>query len=142
MRQRSEIGDDGDVFPESLPYVDYPGKPLVSDDLRDQIILDRLKKVGNGSIKPGQELDLTQSGALYKTVREYFDHTEPLMQTERWMADFVERNDLSYTDHDGKKYVMRDGIRIPLSSSANRVEIVDDDDDDEEWIADESSENL
>jgi hypothetical protein len=134
---RHLIGDEGDIFPENLPYVDFPGKPLVSDKLRDRIILDRIKSVGNGSrIKPGDDLNLAQSGALYKTVREYFDRTEPLMKTERWMADFVERNDLTYTDHDGKVYVMRGGIRVPASHielEINEEEDEDDENEDEDW---------
>jgi hypothetical protein len=139
-RKRFEIGDEGDIFPDNLPYVDVPGKPLVPDRLRDQIILDRIKVVGNGSkIKPGDSLGLKQSGALYKTIREYFDHTEPLMKTERWMAEFVERNDLTYTDHDGRTYVMKDGIRVPAGS----VEIEDEEEEEEDdWITDENPENL
>jgi hypothetical protein len=137
---RHLIGDEGDIFPDNLPYVDFPGKPLIPDKLRDQIILDRIKSVGNGQkIKPGDNLDLPQSEALYKTVRGYFDRTEPLMKTERWMADFVERNDLTYTDHDGKVYVMRGGIRVP----AGHVDLeTDDEEPDEEWITDEDLENI
>jgi hypothetical protein len=137
---RHLIGDEGDIFPDNLPYVDFPGKPLIPDKLRDQIILDRIKSVGNGQkIKPGDKLDLAQSGALYKTVRAYFDRTEPLMKTERWMADFVERNDLTYTDHDGKVYVMRGGIRVP----AGHIDLeADEEESDDEWITDENPENL
>lgn len=133
MRHRFEIV--GDVFPQTLPYVEIPGRPLPPDGLRDRIILDKIKAVGGEPIRPGQKLDLAQSEALYRNVREYFDHTEPLMKTERWMADFVERNGLTYTDHDGKTYVMKDGIRVP----ASRTEIVlpEDEEDAEEWIIDE-----
>jgi len=93
-----------------LPYVDTPGTPLPRDDVRDGMILRALTMNGIPT-RQGANLDYAQSEALYHTVRDYFDHVQPLMQTERWMAEFVEKNGMTYIDHDGRRYRMQGGVR-------------------------------
>lgn len=111
----------------ALPFVDVPGKPLPKDGMRDKMIVEALKNAGVPTGK-GAHLDQEQAGKLYATVRRYFDETDPLMNTERWMAGFVEGRGITYSDHDGTQYRMKGGVRKPLHPVAQKVEEDDDDD--------------
>lgn len=116
---------------EALPFRDYPGVPAARDDIADRAILERLRRMGNGRLpKKGAVLDYGQSAALFQVANRYHTEDSPLMRTERWLARFVEDNDITYTDHDGRRYKMRNGLRYPVSGRPSRppVEIVDEDD--------------
>ncbi len=103
---------------EAMPFRDYPGMPAPRDKLRDGAIVQRLREQGNGLLpKKGQTLDYSQSKALFDTANNYFEQDHPLMNTERWLAGFVEHNDLTYTDHDGRRYKMKNGLRYPVSAA-------------------------
>jgi hypothetical protein len=101
-----------------LPFVDVPGTRLPKDGSRDEMLLRKLADAGV-PLRKGAKLDYDQSKALYENVRSYFDDTDPLMNTERWMASFVEDRGMTYTDHDGHSYVMKGGVRKLASSFDN-----------------------
>lgn len=122
---------------EALPFRDYPGVPAARDDIADRAILERLREVGNGSLpQKSTVLDYAQSKALFETANRYHNEDSNLMRTERWLARFVEDNDLTYTDHDGRRYKMRKGLRYPVSGKPSRwspdLSPQDEEDDDEE----------
>lgn len=124
-----------------LPFVDVPGRPLPKDGARDEMLVRKLAQAGV-PLSKGHNLDYDQSKALYENVRSYFDETDPLMNTERWMANFVEDRGMTYTDHDGQQYAMRGGVRklvMPLyegegideDDSFDRGDAADDEEDEE-----------
>jgi len=114
-----------------LPFVDVPGTPLPRDSTRDNMLLRKLKDAGI-PMQKGSKLDYDQSKALYHNVRSYFDDTDPLMNTERWMAKFVEDRGMTYTDHDGRRYDMKGGVRKLIPGSTYDDEDESDEDEDEE----------
>lgn len=114
-----------------LPYVDFPGTPLPKDATRDRLIVEALKQSGALPQSHKDVLDFDRSKIMYETVRHYFDDTDPLMNTERWLGSFVEKNHITYTDRDGETYVLRGGVRQPIN-----VETDDDEDDEDDYEED------
>jgi hypothetical protein len=110
-----------------LPYVDFSGTPLPKDTSRDRLIVEALKQAGALPRNRKDTLDYDRSELMYDTVRHYFDNTDPLMNTERWMGSFVEKNKIAYTDRDGQTYVLRGGIRRPVGEIVTEDEDEDDD---------------
>ena len=103
---------------DELPFRDYPGIPLPPDPIRDKTILENLRMVGDGRLpKKHQVLNYPQSRALFEGAHQYFANEMPLMNTERWLAAYVQNNDLTYTDHDGRRYKMKNGKRYPVSAA-------------------------
>lgn len=119
-----------------LPYVDFPGKSLPRDPPRDRLIFEALKQAGALPRNNKDILDFDRSKLMYETVRHYFDETDPLMNTERWLGQFVEKNKIAYTDRDGKQYMLRGGVRRPIAGSNVVVDDDDDDDDDDDYEED------
>ena len=118
---------------EALPFRDYPGIPAPRDKVKDATILNVLKSKGNGELpRRGQILDYEQSAALFNVVNQHFANEMPLMNTERWLARYVQDNDLTYTDHDGRRYKMKDGWRYPVSSTPHRSQNIELDENEED----------
>lgn len=113
-----------------LPFVDFPGTTLPRDAARDRLIVAALKQA-HAMPRKNAVLDYDQSEALYRTVRHYFDGNDPLMNTERWMGEFVQKNNVAYTDKDGSVYRLVGGVRRPLPSY---LPDEDDDEDDEDDV--------
>jgi hypothetical protein len=116
-----------------LPFVDVPGTPLPRDSARDRMLLRKLTDAGVPT-KKGTKLNYEQSKALYENVRSYFDDTDPLMNTERWMGKFVEDHGMAYTDHDGQHYVMKNGVRKLLDEDDDDFDEDEDEADDDEEV--------
>lgn len=118
----NELGDDLDAsldLDEQMPFRDYPGIPSPVDRIRDGAIVARLKEAGNGRLpKKGAILNYNQSKALFEETYDHMAAESPLMNAERWLAGFVERNGITYTDHDGRKYRMKNGLRYPVKIKA------------------------
>jgi hypothetical protein len=116
-----------------LPFVDVPGTRMPKDGSRDKMLMRKLADAGV-PLRKGTKLDYDQSKALYENVRSYFDDTDPLMNTERWMASFVEDRGMTYTDHDGRHYLMKDCKRKLIDEDGDEDEFFDrgDAEDDEE----------
>ncbi len=116
-----------------LPFVDVPGDRLPDDATRDRMIMNRLSEE-DVPLRKGAKLNYAQSKALYEIVRDYFDDVDPLMNTERWMASFVEDRGMSYTDHDGSHYVMKGGVRKLVDAPQHaQLDDLDDEDDDTDF---------
>lgn len=115
---------------KGLPFVDVPGDKLPFDRSRDKMLL-RAIQLNGIPTKSGVHLNYDESEALYHTVRDYFDNVDPLMNTERWMAEFVEKNGMTYTDHDGRTYLMDNGVRHS-TFLAHQPDEEDDEDDEED----------
>lgn len=113
-----------------LPYVDFPGHALPKDLPRDRLVVEALKQAGALPRNKKDILDFDRSKLMYETVRHYFDETDPLMNTERWLGSFVEKNKIAYTDRDGQQYMLRGGVRRPIG----HVEIVDEEEYDEDYF--------
>lgn len=129
FRQGEADEVDGLDLDEAMPFRDYPGVPAVKDPLRDSSIVRNLRDAGQ-LLQKGQTLDYEQSKTLYETAKRYHDNDSPLMNTERWLARFVEDNDLTYTDHDGRRYKMKGGKRYPVSAAPREEEFDDDEESD------------
>jgi hypothetical protein len=103
-----------------LPFVQVPGNHLPKDRVRDEEILAALVRAGVPT-RPGSYLPMESTGALYDVVRAYFDDVSPLMQTERWMAEFLERNRMTYVDHDGTTYRIDGRMRRAVPPGAGYI---------------------
>lgn len=114
-----------------LPYVDFAGTNLPRDASRDRLIYEALKQAGALPRNKKDVLDYDRSKLVYQTVRHYFDQTDPLMNTERWMGQFFEKHGIAYTDRDGEVYRLRGGVRRPLYLSSFQEDDEEDDTDDD-----------
>ena len=103
---------------EAMPFRDYPGVPFPKDATKDNAILNNLRRKTGGKVPTkDQVLDYDQSRRLFESADDHFNQEHPLMNTERWLAGYIERNNITYTDHDGRRYKMKNGQRYPVSAA-------------------------
>jgi hypothetical protein len=123
--QGAEVGAPfvGPLRSDNLPFVHFPGTwdaPGPKRDATDKALMSRIRRAGRGAIpRKGDRFDFRQAKGLFDIVDGYFRERPDyhLMDTERWMARYVESMGITYTDHDGKVYNMKGKIRVPVQTS-------------------------